>query len=249
MLDRLKGADSPAELLAHLGVFDRHLQGRPTDADRLRRRQNPKHRPRLARGAAQYTVLLHRDAAQCDRPDAASGVHRLQRSHGDPVGVGVDDHHVLTRGDHQYVGVGSPKDRRALASDNEIGTDRHVARQRKCADCGSVGQARKHLCANRIRRTPVNHHRRGHARQEGAGAQLAALRLEHHGEFGKTEARTAVLLGDGQADPPERSGRRPDVGRAGGSLLERRAGRRAAVQPVKLPDHGLGQVLVFLRDG
>ena len=77
VLDRLEGADGPAELLTDLGVLDRHLQARPTDADRLGRRQDPEHRARPARGTAQHTVLGERHPAQRDGTDAAGGVQRL----------------------------------------------------------------------------------------------------------------------------------------------------------------------------
>ena len=87
VLDRLEGADGAAELLAHLGVFDGHLQTRPADADRLGRRQDPEHGSRLAGRAAQHSVLGDRHAAQCDGPDAAGGVQRLQRRDGDAVGA------------------------------------------------------------------------------------------------------------------------------------------------------------------
>ncbi len=249
MLDRLEGADGPAELLAHLCVLDRHLQSRPADADGLCGRQNPKHRARLARGATQYPVLCDRDAAQCDRSDAASGVHRLQRGDGDPFGVSVDDHHILTCGDHQDRGIGRPKHRGALARDDEIGADAHIARQRKCADGGPIGQPGKDLRAKRIRCAPIDHQRRRHARQEGAGAQFAALRLQHDRQFGEAETRTAVLLGDGKTGPPLIRRRRPDVGGMSGTLVECRACGRAAVQPAQLADGGLGQVVVFLGDG
>ena len=47
VLDRLEGADGAAELLAHLGVLDGHLQGGPADADGLGGGEDAKHRARL----------------------------------------------------------------------------------------------------------------------------------------------------------------------------------------------------------
>ena len=76
MFDRLEGADGAAELLAHLGVFDGHLQARPADPDGLGRRQDPEHGSRLAGRAAQHSVLGDGHVAQCDGPDAAGGVKR-----------------------------------------------------------------------------------------------------------------------------------------------------------------------------
>ena len=74
VLDGLEGADGAAELLAHLGVFDGHVQRRPADADRLGRCKDPEHRPRLTGGATQYPILGNCHAVQRDRPDAAGGV-------------------------------------------------------------------------------------------------------------------------------------------------------------------------------
>ena len=56
VLDRLEGADGPAELLADLGVLHRHLQARPTDTDRLGRREDPENGPCPACGTAQHSV-------------------------------------------------------------------------------------------------------------------------------------------------------------------------------------------------
>ena len=68
-------------------------------------------------------------------------------------------------------------------------------------------------------------------------------------EFGEAETRTTVVLRDRQAIPSEVLARRPDLRRMSGSVLQRRAGRCAAVQAVQLPDCRIGQVSVFLGDG
>ncbi len=77
-----------------------------------------------------------------------------------PSAVGVDDHHVVTRDEHQHVGVGCTEHRRALPGD-----DRDPSRRRRCRT-GRVRRpscrrpARKQLGAKRIGRAPVDHHAR-----------------------------------------------------------------------------------------
>ena len=143
VLDGLEGADGAAELLADLGVLDGHLQGRPADADRLGRRQDPEHGAGLACGAAKHAVLGHRHAAQRDRPDAAGGVQRVQRGDRDTVGRRVDDDDVLTGDDHQHIGVRRAQHGRALAGDDQVRADRDAARQAKRTDRTAIGEARK----------------------------------------------------------------------------------------------------------
>ena len=245
----LEGADGPAELLAHLGVFDGHLQRRPADADCLGRGEDPEHRPGLACGAAKHAILFDRHAAQRDRPDAAGGVQRVQRGDGDTVGRGVDDDDVLTGRDHQNIGVRRPQHGRALAGDNQVRTDRHAAGQGERANRAAIGQPRKQLRTNGIRRAAVDHHGGRHGREERPGGKLAALSFQYHHQLGESEARPAVFLGDRQTVPAEILARRPDLAGVSRPLLQGRAGRSTAVQPVQLPENGVGQVVVFLGDG
>ncbi len=166
-----------------------------------------------------------------------------------PSASALDDYDVLTRGDHQDRGIGCAQHGGALAGDDEIGADCHIARQRERADGGPIGQSGKNLRAKRIRCAAIDHKRRRHTRKERAGAQFSALRLQHDRQFGKAEARAAVLLGDSETGPPLFGRRRPDVGGMSRAVTECGACSRPAVQPAQLPDGGLGQVVVFLGDG
>ncbi len=143
MLHGLERADGPAELLADLGVLDRHLQGGPAHADRFRRRQDAENRARTSRGTAQDPILGHCHVAQCHRPDRARGVKGFQCVHRDAFGVGVGDDNVVPRDEHQHIGVGCTEHRWALTGDDEVGADDDIARQAECADRRTVGQSGK----------------------------------------------------------------------------------------------------------
>ena len=83
--------------------------------------------------------------------------------------------------------------------------------------------------------------------RNGPGTQFVALGLQHDRQFGQAEARAAVLLGDRQAGPAQVGGRRPDLGRMGGPVVEGRAGGGPAVQPVELAERRVGEVVCVLR--
>ena len=192
------------------------------------------------------------DVAQGDRPDAARGVQRVQRGDGDAVGRRVDDHDVVAGDQHEHRRVGSAEHRGTLARHHQVGADDHVTGQAERADDGSVGQARKQLRPNAIGPAAVDHHRGGHGRQERAGAQLAALRLEHHRQLRQPEARSAVLLGDRQPLPAEFGGRGPDAGgwaRIRRIRVEGGARGLASLQSAQLARHRVGEVAVFVGDG
>ena len=75
------------------------------------------------------------------------------------------------------------------------------------------------------------------------------LCLEHHGQLGKAEARTAVLLGDGQTVPAEFCGGRPDIAGMSGTVIEGGARGGPAIQSLQLPDCRVGEIAVFVGDG
>jgi hypothetical protein len=251
VLDGLEGADGAAELLADLRVLHGHVQCGPTDSDGLGGGQDAEDGAGASRGAAQHALLGDGDVAQCDRSDAAGGVQRRQRGHRDAVGIGVDQHDVVSGHDRQHGRIRSAQHGRALTGDHQVRADGDAARQAKRAHHTAIGESRKKLRANRIGRAAVDHHRGRHGGQEGAGAQLTALCLQHHRQLGQAEARTTVFLGDGKALPPDVGGGRPQGGRVVGALgvrVECGPGRSKAVQPFELAVCGVGEVAVVVGD-
>ncbi len=140
VLDGLEGADGAAELLADLRVLHRHLHGGPTDSDGLGGGQDAKDGAGPSPGAAKDAVLGHGDVAQRHRPDAAGGVQRRQFGHRHTVGVGVDQHDVVTRDDRQDRRIRRAEHGGALPGDHQVRADRDAARQSERADDGAVSQ-------------------------------------------------------------------------------------------------------------
>ena len=203
VLDGLEGADGAAELLAHLGVFDGHVQRRPADPDRLGRGQDPEHRPAW-RAAPRST----RSSATVTSRSATDPTLRVVSRESSAVTVTpsprVDDDHVLTGGEHKHSASGAPStagSRRSPTRSEPIAT---LARQGRAPRPSLPSASPGSSCGtNGVRRAAVDHHRGGDRRQERAGRELAALGLQHHRQFGQAEARTAVLLGDRQPVPTE----------------------------------------------
>ena len=249
VLDGLEGADRSAELLAHLRVLDRHLQAGPAHADRLRRRQDPEHRACPPRGAAQDPVLGDGDVTKSHRSDGAGGVEGVQCGDGDAFGARVDDHHIVARDERKHIGIGCTENRGAFPGNDQVRADDHAAGQAERRDRGPVGQARKQLRAKRIRCASVNHHRGRHRRQKRSRAQLPALGFQHNRQLGEPEARTAVLFGDGEAQPAQFCGCFPYVIGMRGAALERGAGACPGRQPGQLAERRVGEILVFVGDG
>ena len=92
---------------------------------------------------AQHPVVGHGDAAQRNRTDAARGVKGLKCSDRNAIGVGVDDHHIVTRGEHQHVRVGRAENRGTLPGNHQVRTDDDAAGQSERAHRGAVGEPRK----------------------------------------------------------------------------------------------------------
>ncbi|SHV55402.1 Uncharacterised protein [Mycobacteroides abscessus subsp. abscessus] len=230
VFDGLERADGAAELLAHLGVLDGHLQRRPADPDGFGGGQNAKCGVRLDSCIADDGDGL--GLVQRHRADAAGGVRAVQWRDGDAGGLGVDDHHVVTGDEDQKRGVGGAQHRRALAEHGVAG-DVNVARQSQGGDGAAVGQPGQQRGAQLFGSAPVDDDAGGDGRQERPGAQFAALRLEHHGQLGQPETGAAVRFGDRQALPPQIGRGRPETVRMRRPTLERGAGGSPAAEPVQ----------------
>ena len=121
--DRLVGADRPAELLAVLGVLDRHLHrplgdpgrlGGERDAERGRRRAGS--RP----SAGQRVLGGDLDAVEAHRVEAAGQVDRGLRRDGDAVGAALDQvAAAVGGGDEEEVGARGVHHQHLLAVEDD----------------------------------------------------------------------------------------------------------------------------------
>ena len=121
--DRLVGADRPAELLAVLGVLDRHLHRPLGDAGRLggKRDAEPvEDGVVVGLGGRQRVLGGDPDAVEADRVEAAGDVDRGRRGDGDAVGAALDQvAAAVGGGDEEEVGGGGVGDQDLLAVEDD----------------------------------------------------------------------------------------------------------------------------------
>jgi hypothetical protein len=230
VLDRLEAADDPAELLADLGVGQRHVQRGPGPARGLgggQRAQQPGGRAGRTGQPLPLAGDLHGGQPE-------GGVEAVDGGHGDRVGR--QHQHVVAVHDQVQLRPHRP-DRRATHGQRRRGAAVHQTRQQRSLLVG---------------RAALGDQRRGrHRGQHRSAGHLPAQPLQHHRQLGQAEAGAAVVLGDVQPQPALPGDLLPDRVRLGagfGRGLHGAPGRRPrSLLDRELPHHP-AQVGVFLGD-
>ena len=230
VLDRLEHSDHPPELLAHLGVLARHGHARRGTTRRLGGGEEATEHDCGVAGAGEDAVG-GRLRGEGDRAHASGGVGVRRDRDGDLVAGG--DHEIVAAGEEEQVGEPGAED--------EV---RGVVEPDRAAH-GAVGQPGQVCGPLRVAARGGEHARRPDRREEGAGRDRRAQRLDHDHELGEPEAGAAMGFGQVETEPaevghllPRRGERllggveqRPGLG-AGAGALEERVGDAGELQVV-----------------
>ena len=103
VLDRLERGDGPAELLTHLGVFDRGVDAVGGPTDRLGGQQRPGARQRRVVCSRQDVVVADADLLQPDTSGAPGRIQVLRHLDRDAGAATLHHQHVVTGRDQQQV--------------------------------------------------------------------------------------------------------------------------------------------------
>ncbi len=222
LLDRLVGADRPAERVPVLGVGDGQLEHGLGHAQRIRREQRLRQIPGLLEIAGVDLETFRFAAVEVEVAERSRGVVSDDRLDLDLVRR--DQAGVVAVADDQPVGTGQvglearlPRDRGALLSRGE------------CRQQGVLGACQEHRC----RQVPD---------QPGAREATPAL-LEHQHGVERIQPRTAVLFGDEQPGPARLARGRPQLEQLG--AVQRGARARDGIEPRERVDRRLAQHLLL----
>ncbi len=255
VLDGLEGADGAAELLAHLGVLDRHVQAGPATRRPPRPRPGcgtPCARRRAAPRSTRSAAICR--AAQVDTaPTDAGGVQGRQCGDGDAVG---GRRRRTTRSSPaastSTSASGAPSTARATArvavrSDSDVHQHVEARAPRPCVPSARPGSswARTESGAHRSITTAA-----ATVGRNGPGVQLPPGDLGDDRQLGQPEARPAELLGDGQSIPAEFGSGGPDFAASSCRVARAwRGPRRGCPRRLQPPEGRGGEILVFFGDG
>ena len=223
VLDRLERADRAAELLAHLRVGQRHLQGGPRAAGRLGRDDRARDAERPVTGAGQPF------GGRARKPHGRDAEGRIHRSARRRDGQPVRGHEIAVRAHGQDEVLGPHPARHEGRAGEPVAVRDDARRRSERGDRSAGGEPRKQPLASRVRAAGRDDRGADHRGQERARRGGRAEFVHDDSELGQPGARPAELLGEVQAGPAEVGGLGPVLRRAPGRPRLRAAhGARAA---------------------